>query len=318
MKQFLRRITFFLLPLVILAWPIDLIVSSCLKHTPDFSGELEVWKDIYNPDKNHELVVYGSSRAWVQIDPEILTDSLGMSAYNYGVDGHNFRIQYLRHAELVRNGKKPHTIILSADMFTLQRRSDLYCQEQFLPYMLWNENSRVHTELYEGFRPFDYYVPLVRYFGREKALKAAVKCMTGLGCSIPYRKLGYRAHDQDWNSDLDEARSIMSDYKVVIDEETVKLLNRFLEECRRSDIKVIMVYAPEHIEGQEFVSNRDEVMELFTQIAAQNKLPFLDYSDDEICRSKEYFYNANHLNLKGAELFTRKLAYDIKSLQTSQ
>lgn len=44
------------------------------------------------------------------------------------------------------------------------------------------------------------------------------------------------------------------------------------------------------------------------------ELLFLDYTNDPICYDTAYFYNAMHLNARGANLFTEKLAHDIDSL----
>ena len=43
--------------------------------------------------------------------------------------------------------------------------------------------------------------------------------------------------------------------------------------------------------------------------------PILNYTYDPISYDTNFFYNATHLNKTGAELFTRKLAHDIDSLQ---
>ena len=53
-------------------------------------------------------------------------------------------------------------------------------------------------------------------------------------------------------------------------------------------------------------------MDLYRQFAKKYDLIFLDYSNDPISYNKSLFYNANHLNAKGSEIFTRKLALDIK------
>jgi len=106
----------------------------------------------------------------------------------------------------------------------------------------------------------------------------------------------------------------MKSYKIELDEESVVLFSKYLEECARANIKVIFVYTPEYIEGQEFVENRDEIMALYTQLSKKYNIQFYDYSKDSMSFDKTYFYNALHLNLKGAELFTTKLIEKLKTL----
>ena len=74
------------------------------------------------------------------------------------------------------------------------------------------------------------------------------------------------------------------------------------------------MYAPEHITGQDFVKNRSEIIQIFEDAARTYTIPFLDYSNDSMNQHKKYFYNASHLNKKGAELFSRQLTQDLKPL----
>lgn len=73
----------------------------------------------------------------------------------------------------------------------------------------------------------------------------------------------------------------------------------------------LYLFTPEYIEGQAFVAGRDEIITLYEEIAKKRDILFLNYSDDQICKQKKYFYNASHLNKNGAELFTNKLIKDL-------
>jgi hypothetical protein len=56
------------------------------------------------------------------------------------------------------------------------------------------------------------------------------------------------------------------------------------------------------------------VINAFEQLAKQNEIKLLNYSSDTISFQKSLFYNTTHLNKKGAELFSKKLASDLKSI----
>jgi len=48
-------------------------------------------------------------------------------------------------------------------------------------------------------------------------------------------------------------------------------------------------------------------------------VPFLDYSNDSTyLRKTEYFYDSNHLNATGAEIFTRNLVGEIRKIMDSR
>jgi len=103
----------------------------------------------------------------------------------------------------------------------------------------------------------------------------------------------------------------MKQYEAKLDPKLVDLFDTFLVECKEKEIEVILVYTPEYLEGQSFVKNRTEIITLFENFSEIHKVPFLDYSGNEICTKKEYFYNASHLNKTGAELFTNILINDL-------
>ena len=304
---------YFFLPAILLAYPLDFVISYYLSQSNTYPGEYEVWNDIYNADANCDLAIYGSSRAWVHINPKILSDSQEGEVYNFGIDGHNFWLQYLRHLELLKYNEKPKTIILSVDIFSLQKRKDLYQLDQFLPYMLWNSNIQEYTNSYIGYKEFDYYVPLIRYFGKINSLKLAIKNIFNGQSNIRYRQNGYLGMDSEWNTDLEKAKKERKSYKINTDSNSIVLFEKFINECKANSIELILVYTPEHIDGQSFVENRNEIIQIYKDFSLKYSIEFLDYSDDSLCLNKNYFYNASHLNSEGANIFSKKLASDLKA-----
>ena len=214
MKKFVLKVLYFVLPLIIIATPLDIAISYFLSQSSHCQGEFEVWNDIYNSTAKCDIAIYGSSRAWVHIDPKIISDSLYHTAYNFGVDGHNFWVQYLRHLEFLKCNQKPKIIILSVDIFSLQKRIDLYNSDQFLPYMLWNNNIIKSTSSYVGYDKFDYYIPFVRYIGNHQALEISKKIFINGASEKPYRNNGFLGMDLEWNEDFESAVANQKFYKI--------------------------------------------------------------------------------------------------------
>lgn len=313
MKKFLLRIVFFILPIVFFSYFFDVIISNSLKKSNSYAfTEYSTWNAIIEGKVNSEIVIYGSSRAWVHINPTMISDSLIVSAYNLGIDGHNFWLQYLRHSLLLQNNTKPKLIIHSLDIYTLQKTKDLYNSEQFLPYMLWNEEIKNATISYNGYDLIDYVIPLIRYYGKLDAIKAVISLSINPRGNRVERIRGYQGEDVQWNTDFDKAKKTMKFYEVSLDTASVLLFERYLNECKANNIKIIFVYTPEYIEGQKFVKNRNEIISLYTELSKKYDIPFYDYSNDTISFQKKYFYNASHLNKTGSELFTNKLIEKLK------
>jgi len=313
MKKFLLNILVFSVLILAISYLVDLFLSANVKKSNIHAQkEYPVWNAIMDGEIKSDLLIYGSSRAWININPDRLSDSLHLSAYNIGIDGHNFLLQNLRHKLFLKHNRKPKLIIYSLDIFTLGSAGDLYNPDQFLPYMLWNDEIKKSTMKYKGYSSLDYMLPLVRYCGKLDAIKTAVKMVVVPGDNPPARIKGYQGQDTSWNSDFDAIKLKMGSFSAKINDTTLTQFENFLKECRADTIDLIFVYAPEYIEGQKFVKNRDEILTVYKGLGQKYSIPFYDFSNDSLSFNKKYFYNALHLNKRGAEIFTKELIDTLK------
>lgn len=312
MKKFLLKILIFLLPIILLGYFVDLFISTNLRKSNSYAQkEYPTWNAILEGKLDANILIYGSSRAWVHFDPKIIEDSLQQPAYNLGIDGHTFNMQYLRHLLTLENNPKPKLIIHSIDIGTLEK-GNLYNADQFLPYMLWDKTFYEYLSKYKGFTYLDFKIPLMRYYGKWDAIRTSIEMLIIPRINQPQRIRGYQGQNKTWNQDLDKAREKMTKYVIKFDKPSAILFDQYLKECKEQQIEVILVYPPIYIEGQEFIANQDEIIQGFQAFADKYDFMFLDYSDDELCLNKDYFYNASHMNKTGAELFTKKLCTEIK------
>ncbi len=316
MKLFLTNVTLFLLPICVVSLPLDHFLSGQLKKITGINyavGEYATWNNLFEGAVHDDIVIYGSSRAWVNFDPCLIENRLNVSAFNLGIDGHGFELQYLRHKVLLEYNSIPKYIILSLDVFTLEGGNELYNAEQFLPYMFFNHLIRERTKTYQGYSFWDYHLPLLRFFKYRRAKLIIIKNIllssrdNGLA-----RQKGYLGMEKQWNDDLQKAKAKIQYYKIKLDKTLVDLFENFLIECEQKNIAVIFVYSPEYIDGQRFVKNREEILSLYRHFSGKYSIPLLDYSNDSMCKKKDYFYNAIHLNKRGATLFTKLLIEDLK------
>lgn len=309
MKKLLKKLLIFVCPIIVLAYPADWFISKGLAHSVYSDGEIETWTDIYTGQVNSDYVIYGSSRAWVHIDPMMIEKETGHPAYNFGMDAHNFYLQSLRHREYLRHNPKPEAIIYALDVFTLEKRPDLYNLGQFLPYMLWNKDVAETTLTYEGFTCPDFIIPLYRYIGHFDAIRSGLNYY--VNPDARFREKGYKGKDAEWDGALERAQGNMKSYKAYIDTTSVRLFEDFIIDSKKEDIPLIFVYTPEYIEGQKFISNKDSVIAMYQKFSDKYAIPFFDYSNDSICYHKDYFYNSMHMNNRGSKLFTHKMIQDL-------
>jgi hypothetical protein len=311
--RFLKRLSVFLIIILMIAWPIDIFISHYLKKSRiHVAGEYLVWEDIYNGKIDAEIAVYGSSRAWIHFSPEILEDSLKKTAYNFGMDGLNFTFQYFRHKEYFKCNTKPKYIIVSGDLFFFEQEEGYYNFVQALPYLLFNQAYYNSRKTFKVFDFQDYYIPLYRYLGQRNEVLRSLLLALNLETGPSYRDKGYKGQDLEWTSDYENAKREKNSIEVKVDPQIRALFEDFIKECKSDGVVVIIVYSPEYAGYRDFVSNRSLIIDTYKSIAEKYDLLFLDYSEDSMCYDKSYFYNATHLKKRGSELFTAKFASDIK------
>lgn len=95
---------------------------------------------------------------------------------------------------------------------------------------------------------------------------------------------------------------------------TIAMFDQYLANAKAEGIKVVFVYAPLYIGAIQKMDNKEEMYATYQRIADKYNIPILDYMNMAICSDTTYFYNAMHLNKRGAEIYSDSLANDIKRL----
>ena len=78
--------------------------------------------------------------------------------------------------------------------------------------------------------------------------------------------------------------------------------------------RIVFVQTPMHEMALRDMKNPVEMMGYYDSVSHQRGIPLLDYGRFSFSNDTSYFLNAQHLNRRGAEVFTDSLAHDLKSL----
>ena len=105
---------------------------------------------------------------------------------------------------------------------------------------------------------------------------------------------------------IDTTGVVAEEYPFPLDQERVALLERFINDCKKNNIKLIITFSP------MYVCSKEDVLQFPRELAAKHHLTFIDhYRDSDFVGHPELFYDFGHLNRKGAELFSRKLSKEL-------
>ena len=305
MKKFIIHIVFFVLCCFIFLVVFDFALSSQLRKS-DTVGRNIVWKEIFTGNLQNDVLIMGNSRAMVQYNPVILDTLLNINSYNLGFDGRCIESQVLRYNTYRRLNGKPKLILQNID-FTTIGKDDAFCREQFFPYF-FDKTFRQEVVELEKLSWADQYVPGYRYAGYFHKLLSWLGILKKENTRLTK---GYIGHDLKWDgSELKKRTEII----YAQDSSSMCLFDKYLAKAYSENIRVVFVYAPLYRGAFEKIKNKEGMYQMFDSIAEKYHIPILDYTYDPLSYDTTYFYNATHLNKKGAEIFSAKLAQDIDSL----
>lgn len=131
MNKFLKKCLIFVLLILSTLIILDIAVSKGLRKSEDMM--LAEWNDIVSGNINADIIINGSSRAWVDVSPQILENRLNLAVYNIGLDGYPFYMEDMRYELFLKYNNKPKYLIQTLDVFSLSKRIGLYEVTQFFP-----------------------------------------------------------------------------------------------------------------------------------------------------------------------------------------
>lgn len=307
MRRFLLKLGLTVVGLWIVAWGLDLIITHNLKQSD--ARMFNTYNAIYIDTLQCDAVVMGSSRGQVQYDVHILDSTTNLNCYNISVDGRCIDAEVVIYNTYRHHAPKPKIIIQNIDMGTLQM-SNGYEREQYLPY-LDKDDLYLITKKNEGFNWADRWLPLVRYSGYHNVIFEGLRLPAKVAHPENIYK-GYIAVDAQWDgSTFEQIDTLGFD----VNPEAAEIFDRYLAQCQSEGIQVVMVYAPFYIGAtRKMGSAVDSMFSLYQSFADRYGCQILNYTYDSISYDTLNFYNASHLNRRGAEQFSLKLANDLKEL----
>lgn len=299
MKKFLVRIIVFFVAIAL----IDIIFGVSCDYMYEHSKSGDSHKINYAiRECNADILIMGSSRANHHYNPQIISDSLGLSCYNLGIDGSG-AILMDGFYRLITQRYVPKFII-----YELTPSFDLY------KYAGDANNTRYLTQL----KPYYRERCLKQLFddvdGRER-----IKLFSGLyryntTCLNLFRSF-IGSSTTEGNGYL-PLKGEMKDYKPsevaednTIDTLKVNYFRQFIRDCKESGTKLLFVMSPRF-----GATTSIEYQPLF-DICKQEGCEVLDYYCNPLfVETNKYFKDSFHMNCDGADAFTASVAHKIKQL----
>src|SRR5262249_33643207 len=108
---------------------------------------------------------------------------------------------------------------------------------------------------------------------------------------------GFEPRHADWTEDFERFKHAHPEgASFDIEPEAVQDLEQLIAVATRRGTRVLLVYSPVYYEMQQLDRTKVQVFAKFREIAARYHAPLWDFSDCDLSRRRDLFYNSQHLN----------------------
>lgn len=296
-KKKLYKIAFVLFLVVLIDFFSGVIFEKAYQNSP--SGIC--FQENYIMSKtNQDLLIFGSSRAAYHYIPKILKDTLGFSVYNCGREGSGI---YYHYGVLLSTLKRYHPKIILLDI----DYRDFYQHEGIFGLDILEEHNPFYHKISKDFdsllvlKGFKEEIKLQSklYRYNSKAFKMITSHFGGGRGNVN----GFRSKNGIWKEQITPLKTD----KLIVDKNKIETIRKFIIKSKENNIKLIFTISP------YYAKTAKNFYKPLQDLAEENNIVFISHlQDTTFTRNPKLFNDILHLNLKGATIFTTKVASELK------
>jgi len=296
MKKLLLSILFFIGGLFVVDRLGGMVMQWINVNTHDVLGP----KFKYIHDEIHEdVVMLGASRCHHHYVSSIISDSLGMSVYNCGLQGSENIYSHYVTLNLILERHTPKVVCLELMPSDFDVNEDSFAKLcYFAPYFGYSERADSVFRL--GGLYWKYKIShLYRYNAKATSNIA--------GLIVSRQKGDDHGYIPAKESSISVGEIVEAPDITDIDEQKIHYLHLFAKLCRENGIRLVFTVSPKYIAvGPSFY-------DVLRNVAHEENVPFLDYHTSGLFQDRpDLFRDDKHLVDKGARLYSSVFAHDLK------
>ncbi len=293
MKKLLRHIIIFLLPVFLVWFATELFYRTTPNNFTYKNKQLKAYYD------TAETIVFGDSHAFYGVNPEYL-DTTTFNASNISQSLYFDKLLFERHIDSFKTIKQILITVAYTTLSEEDNKLDLVTRKYF-----YQNQMDLDVPLISAFNPRKYSLALSRSFRKTADLIGEYYEKGTLVTSHPNGFLTTNTIERSSN-DLDRVAKIVTkrhEDNLLDFGKNTKRLQSIINACKQRDIKVCLVSFPVNYRYVKLV-NSDKVDKMYATcniLAKENEnVTYINLFEDNRFRDED-FYDANHLNVKGAE-----------------
>lgn len=322
MKCIVPRIGVFLLIFFI----IDQIIFRIYSHeTYDLPLSYGSLSRLFSGTINTDIIIFGSSRTLLHVDPAVIEENTNLSAFNLAADGSNIFQSLFTLEEYLLHNKKPKLILFEADLNQLDKNNLLrFEKHKFREYCYLSKHTSdlfnfsilqkiSHSLVKSQFAAnnpyvfFSFFTKTI-YGKKEKAEKSSDygDWILSNGAVLKKRTILHSATLEQFY------------YRIEITDEIIGQFEKIADWANVHEIPLIFFSPPINY----WIKNGslEEGIAIFKTISKRNKyITYADYSFDADFSSNVFlWWNVGHLNIEGARLLSEKISMKINEVKSAR
>ncbi|HYM93989.1 MAG TPA: hypothetical protein VET23_07610, partial [Chitinophagaceae bacterium] len=282
----------------IIIFVLDFAAGSILKYLYFKQSSGILYRTTYTIDSTKaDILIFGASTANHHYDAIEFEKRLDMSCYNTGRDG-NYIFYHYAILKAILKRYTPKIAILDFNDKDFIKDQESYDRiSSLLPYYNKHPEMRSIIQLKS---PFEKYKLISKIYPYNSLLFTIGVGNTGFNKNrenINDMK-GYIPLKEVWKEQL-TTNSSPEKYK--LDSVKINILESFISDCLKSNIKLYIFVSPRFIK----YTYTDQSIEIAQKMAQKFNIPFYDFMNDPFfLNNRDLFFNPGHLNDNGAKIYS--------------
>ena len=302
MKRFVQRLLLFVVFLI----GLDMISGLVFKAlTQNAKGGDTARNEYIANNVDAPVLIFGSSRAIHHYVPRIFRDSLGMDCYNCGQDGMGIILFYGRY-KMITERYVPKVIVYDVlPSFDFEAGDDYsylgwlkpYYDKEGIDSIFWkiapDERYKMCSQMY-------------RYNG--KILQMLIDNVRNMheddnGYRPAYGTMKYEPQKQTEVATMN------------LDAVKLYFWKKFIQDCHQKGTQLIFALSPFYGGSHSAHRTYSAIYDLSTRY----NIPIVNhYNDKDFVNHKDLFMDSYHMNYLGAEMFSKKIAGELRKIASSK
>ncbi len=298
MKKFFYKIVLFIILFCVILNMFVYGTNKSLKklYGPTTGQQIQQsFKDVLR--KKYNCIILGNSRMYRGVNPSILIHD----TYNFSHDNDSFNQEYYKLVYLKENNNLPNIIVLGVDYFQFSFLADTrnYIYSRYFSKGYTKDfNKPLKKEVSDIFKVYQN-----QFKGRVESLFKESKK------NVPYLKENGQYIYYGVASKNDKIKRNSNILKVQLN-----YFEKILDLCEKENITVFLVIPPtRNVELSSYTNKDIENIDKIFKNKQDKKVYYLNYSTNKSFNINDY-QDVTHLNIEGADKFTKILSKDINKI----